>query len=287
MNGLSIRVTILYVYDKLHKLLYCMYEYMSYKLYEHLGSCGASATTLFIEQLYIYIYIYTCMYIYIYIYIYIYTHTHTFQWHFPLDFHFCDFWCLSRPRPKAVKHLERSRTRCFAANAPPLFSKWIPRFLQHPNQMTPLRPLLRELRVLHICMRVYTYMYVYIYIYIYNTYLLYTCIIHVCPEDHPEGKGKPEIRLYGVRGEILHTSNHKSETPLENAAENPLEHATENPQWFLSRLFRKPPLLGPPLSCANWGLDFWCAIFCPQAWASATRRTTTSSSAATTARRSN
>ena len=35
---------------------------------------------------------------------------------------------------------------------------------------------------------------------------------------------------YMVQGKILHTRDHKSEIPLENATEHPLANATENPR---------------------------------------------------------
>ena len=80
------------------------------------------------------------------------------------------------------------------------------------------------------------------------------------------------------RGKRLHTRNHKSGIPSENATESPLDNSSENPpgkwqsfrtyHWKVMFFFGKlPPKVHwkTPLKIHNdfWSVDFWRAIFAP------------------------
>ena len=67
------------------------------------------------------------------------------------------------------------------------------------------------------------------------------------------------------RGKRLHARNHKSEIPLENAMENPFVDSSRIPLDKWQSVGHYNWKWKTPLKIHYfWGVDFWCAIFCPQ-----------------------
>ena len=75
----------------------------------------------------------------------------------------------------------------------------------------------------------------------------------------------------------LHTRNHKSEIPLENATESPYGNSSKNPlderqsfgtyNWQVKFRWSMPLeshwKMPQKIHDDFWGVDLWCAIFCP------------------------
>ena len=67
--------------------------------------------------------------------------------------------------------------------------------------------------------------------------------------------------MFVERLAVLHTRNHKSEIPLENSSNNPLNKWQSFGQcrWKVKSCWKMPLQIHDDF----WGVDFWCAIFCP------------------------